>query len=331
MLNRKEKYMQQILLSSILSIVLVSFHLTSDITVQPIQTVTISFAGDCTLGSYKGSNNKFNSYWNQEGPKYYLQNVQDIFANDDITFVNLEGPLTDHPQELVKTFSMRGEPEYTNILTAGSVEIVNLSNNHIYDCGQIGFTDTINNLQAAGIKYAGEGYSAWQTVNDIHVCFLGYQGWQDTNALSTQIADDINIARAAGADIICVEFHWSEERTYYPNDTQTALAHFTIDSGADIVVGAHPHVLQGVERYHDKIIAYSLGNFCFGANNNPADKDTMILQVTADKVGHLSMDIIPCTISSIDQYNDFCPTIQSGTERGQAILNRIKQYSKGWE
>lgn len=291
-------------------------------------SVTISFAGDCTLGSYKGSANTFAKYWDPQNPGYYFQNVRNIFAKDDITFVNLEGPLTDHPQELVKSFSMRGEPEYAEILKSGSVEVVNLSNNHIYDCGQIGFEDTVRTCQNNKIMPAGEGYIARYQVNGITVCFLGYKGWQDTSALRDQISNDIRTCKEENkADLVCVEFHWGEERVYTPNNTQKNLAHFTIDSGADIVVGAHPHVLQGIEKYNGHLIAYSLGNFCFGGNSNPSDKDTMILQTKFDKAGNLIFyDIIPCTISSVDKTNDFCPTPQNA-ERGNQILARIKNYS----
>ena len=291
--------------------------------------ITVSFAGDCTLGTYKGSDNKFGTIWNEHTPDWFLGGVQEVFANDDVTFVNLEGPLTNHTQELEKQFSMRGEPEYIDILKQGSVEAVNLSNNHIYDCGKDGFKDTVTICQQNGINTAGEDYITGYSANGITAYFLGYKGWSNDNSLKAKIAEDIKICKEVYlADIVCVEFHWGEERTYYPNAVQTDLAHWTIDSGADIVVGAHPHVLQGIEKYNGKVIAYSLGNFCFGGNGNPKDKDTMILQVTFDKQGnYFNTEVIPCTISSTDATNDFRPTIQTGTERGVKILNRIIEYS----
>ncbi len=300
---------------------------------EPTDTVTISFAGDCTLGSFKGSSNSFGNYWNSNSPDYFLGGVKDIFTNDDITFVNLEGPLTTHKQELVKEFSMRGEPEYIEILKQGSVEIVNLSNNHIYDCGQTGFIDTVTLCQQNGINTLGEEYISGYSVNNVTVYFLGYKGWSDTIELRNKIAEDIKVCKEVYlADIVCVEFHWGEERKYYPNNTQKSLAHWTIDSGADVVVGAHPHVLQGIEKYNNKIIAYSLGNFCFGGNSNPKDKDTMILQVTLDKSGsYTNVNVIPCTVSSTDSTNDFRPTVQSDTDRGNYILQRIREYSSGFD
>ena len=318
------------LLGIALSVVLSLLSVTTAEAAQQVKTnveqesVLISIAGDCTLGSYKGSSNRFADYW-QQGAEYYLDGVSDVFDNDDITFVNLEGPLTYNPQQLVKQFSMRGEPEYVDILTSGSVEVVNLSNNHIYDCGQIGFDDTINLLADNNINYCGEGYKCVVNKNNINVGFLGYKGWSDDENIRNKIAGDIKELKNS-ADIVIVMFHWGNEREFYPVNTQTSLGYFSIDSGADMVVGAHSHCLQGIEKYKGKVIAYSLGNFCFGANNNPKDKDTMILQAEFKKDGQYTVNVVPCKISSVDNINDFRPTIVTD-DAAEKILNRLKEYS----
>ena len=301
--------------------------------VEKSKPVVISFAGDCTLGSFLGSDYAFENYW-VNGAGYYLGNVKEIFAADDITFVNLEGPLTEHPQTAVKQFPMRGEPKYVEILTSSSVEICNLSNNHIYDCGDVGFQDTINVLRTSGVKFCGEGYSEIFDVHGMKIGFLGYQAWYDTDELREKISSDIKkLCEEAGAQVVIVEFHWGDEKAYVSDPYQDAIAHFTIDSGADIVVGAHPHVMQGIELYKGKIIAYSLGNFCFGANNNPSDKETFILQTTltkeSDKIS-ITPKIIPCRISSTNSYNDFCPTPVTGDEAEQ-ILNNLANSSKKYK
>lgn len=291
--------------------------------------ITVSFAGDCTLGSIKGSANSFGKYWENNTPDYFFGGVKEVFENDDVTFVNLEGPLTTIEPVVEKTYPIGGKLEYVDALKAGSIEAVNLSNNHIYDCGDKGFKDTVEICQQNGIGTTGEDYITGYSANGIIVYFLGYKGWSNDKSTMAKIAEDIKICREVYlADIVCVEFHWGEERTYYPNSIQTDLAHYTIDAGADIVVGAHPHVLQGIEKYNDKVIAYSLGNFCFGGNSNPKDKDSMILQVTFKKNGdYFNTEVIPCTVSSTDMTNDFRPTVQSDTERGVKILNRLIEYS----
>lgn len=297
---------------------------------EPFKPVVISFAGDCTLGTFLGSDNAFESYW-RYGAEYYLGNVKPIFAADDITFVNLEGPLTKNPQTLIdKQFPMRGEPKYVDILKTASVEICNLSNNHIYDCGEIGFQDTVDLLKANDIKFCGEGFSDVIEVRGMKIGFLGYQGWYDEPKLREKVSADIKKLREdLKAEVVIVEYHWGVERDYFGLEDQRTLAHFTVDSGADIVVGSHAHVLQGIEIYNGKPIAYGLANFCFGANNNPSDKDTMILQCTLDRQnGKISIatKVIPCRISSTAAYNDFCPTPVEGYE-AERILNKIAKSS----
>ena len=294
--------------------------------------VVISFAGDCTLGTYSGYED-FENYWSN-GADYYLGNVKKIFAADDITFVNLEGPLTENPQTAEKQFPMRGEPKYVEILTSASVEICNLANNHIYDCGEVGFRDTVNVLRTNGMKFCGEGFSEIIDVRGMKIGFLGYQAWYDTDELRGKISSDIKkIREEAGAEVVIVEFHWGDEKAYVSDPYQDAIAHFTVDSGADIIVGAHPHVMQGIELYNGKIIAYSLGNFCFGANLNPGDKETFILQTTLTRDGEkisITPHVIPCKISSTDSYNDFRPTPAEGAEAEQ-ILNHLADSSKKYK
>lgn len=299
--------------------------------VENFRPVVISYAGDCTLGSFLGAEEDFEYYW-QFGADYFFQNVKPIFAADDITFVNLEGPLTNNPQEILdKQFPIRGEPKYVEILKAGSVEICNLSNNHIYDCGQIGFQDTVNILRDNGIKFCGEGFSDVIDVRGMKIGFLGYQGWYDTEELREQIAADINKLRdKEGAEVVIVEFHWGVEKDYIGLEDQRTLAHFTVESGADVVVGSHAHVVQGIELYNGKPIAYGLANFCFGANINPSDKDTFIMQTIFNRrAGKIDTEvkIIPCRISSTPDYNDFCPTPVEG-EDAEIILAKIAESSR---
>lgn len=284
------------------------------------QSVNISFAGDCTLGEFKGqgSGNQFKDY-KSNGWNYYFENVQSVFANDDLTFINLEGPLTDYPQTAVKTYPIKGDKENINILKNSSIEVVNLSNNHIYDCGKIGFEDCVKALSENNISFCGEGYKATKTVSGITITFLGYNGW------STDIKEKVikDLAEDT-SDIKIVEFHWGIEREYTHNKTQEIIAHAAVDAGADIVVGAHPHVLQDMEYYKNVPIFYSLGNFCFGANKNPKDKDSVIVNATFTKNGIKDMKVIPCKISSTDSKNDYKPTIVTDEGSILRIMKKLK-------
>ena len=148
---------------------------------------------------------------------------------------------------------------------------------------------------------------------------------------AAKLENVIGSVKSLGAQLVIVSIHWGEEKATAPNDTQTELAHKAIDAGADLVLGTHPHVLQGIEKYNGKYIAYSLGNFCFGGNNNPADKDTVIYRQTFTFVDGVmqeddNMTLIPATISGHDEYNDYQPAIAEGDRKTQ-IENKLIEYS----
>ena len=134
-------------------------------------------------------------------------------------------------------------------------------------------------------------------------------------------------------DLLIVSFHWGIEKTSKLTKFQMKLSRIAIDEGsADLVLGHHPHVLQPIEKYKDAYIVYSLGNFCFGGNTNPSDKDTMIYQQTFsfhnDKlVLDDNVRIIPCSVSSIKDRNNYQPTPSTGKEKIR-ILNKMNGYCK---
>lgn len=304
-------------------------------TSQRKKYITISFAGDCTLG-YDESSSYENSFpfelkkqSNNYG--YFFKNVKSIFQNDDLTLVNLETTFTNKTKKADKKFVFKGDPSYANILKEGSIEMVNVSNNHIYDYLNQGFLDTISALENADILYSGEDYIEYYDVKGITIASLGYRGW--STYIKPHISRDIEEAKEK-ADIILVSFHWGTENTYYPTQTQITLGRFAIDQGADIVVGHHPHVIQGIEKYKDKYIVYSLGNFCFGGNRNPKDKDTFIFQsqftVIDKKIVENQGKIIPCSISSSEHRNNYQPTVLQEDNK-ERVLNRIYKYSNTLE
>ena len=283
---------------------------TTEAPPEPTEYV-LSFVGDCCLANQKGwSPKEFFIGTVGENYDYPFASVREYFENDDCTFVNLENPLTDGGTPSGKQFVFKGPTAYTAILTQGSVEFANVANNHAMDYGQSGYDDTIAALESAGIVYSEDGASTVFTT-DSGLKIGVYAQLYPENADS--IPGAIASLREAGAELVIVCMHWGQEYYYKPNDTQVMIGHAAIDAGADIVYGHHSHILQPVEEYNDGIIYYSLGNFCFGGNTNPEDKDTAILQQTVirepDGSIHLGqLNIIPCSLSSIDRYNDFQPT-----------------------
>ncbi len=298
--------------------------------------ITISAVGDCTIGtdeSFSTANNFDAFYIVKKKLSYFFQNVKPVLEADDLTIANMEGTLTESTDRQDKTFAFKGSPKYTAVLTEGSVEAANLANNHSHDYGEQSYTDTIQYLEEAGITTFGYDRVAVMDVKGVPVGLIGIYELADGLDCQTQLLENIQAVMDQGAEIIIVSFHWGTEKAEYPDEVQQTLAHMAIDNGADLVLGHHPHVLQGIEVYNGKNIVYSLGNFCFGGNSNPADKDTMIFQQTFTVSGGALVEdnvtnIIPCSISSVQEYNDYCPTILDGTEK-ERVLAKIQERSAG--
>lgn len=296
------------------------------------KTVTITCAGDCTLGTDAafGGITLPVEVQNQGGDySYFLRNVQPYFANDDLTIVNFEGTLTERGTRQDKTFAFRGNPEYTKILTEGSVEAVTLANNHTMDYGQVSLEDTREYLDEAGIVWFENLNTRVIDINGVKVGLVGL--YSLNGSAEGNLPKAMEQVKSDGAEVIVVQVHWGVEGDNYPQASQISLAHTAIDLGADIVIGHHPHVLQGIERYKGRIIAYSLGNFCFGGNQNPRDKDTMIIRQTFTvRDGKVSdyndYEVIPCSISSVSSRNNYQPTPATDSERDR-IANKIQKFS----
>lgn len=302
---------------------------------EPV-SVTISAAGDCTLGTdeYFDYSTSLNAYYSSNGAAYFLQNVKPVFEEDDLTIVNMEGTLTEETARQDKTYAFKGPAEFADILTEGSVEAANLANNHSHDYGDKSYTDTIAALDAAGITNFGYDRTAVMDVKGVKVGLVGTYELADGMGCEEEMIANIKAVEEQGAQIVIVSFHWGLERENYPTENQVNLAHSAIDNGADLVLGHHPHVLEGIEVYKGKNIVYSLGNFCFGGNSNPSDKDTMIFQQTFTvQNGELAEDnvtnIIPCSISSESGYNNYQPTPLEGDE-AERVKGRIEEYSSGF-
>ena len=298
--------------------------------------ITISAAGDVTMGGYRGQGYEwsFQQMWEQQNdPAYFFENVEPIFSADDLTIVNLEGPLT--TAEVFResqTYCISGDPAYVEALTAGSVEAVSMANNHLMDYYEAGRDDTVASVEGAGIVYAfNDRVGIYETkgirIGLISVNVIGYG-----SGVEKFIKKGMEELKEQQANLIIVSCHWGVERENVPEDYARRLGKNCIDWGADLVIGHHPHVIQGIEQYNGKYIVYSLGNFCFGGNRNPADKDCIIFQQTFRfKDGELLEDtsagIIPCSVSSVTNRNDYKPTPAEG-EAYERILGRMNEYSE---
>ena len=283
---------------------------------------TLSFAGDCTLGTEPGVYGAGYTFVGtvKDDYAYPLANVKDIFSQDDFTFVNLEGVFCENGAHADNTFVFRGPPEYSNILSEGDVEAVALANNHYMDYGQAGFEATKAALEEVGVQYAVQNDTLLYTTESgltigVYACaFIIHP--DDVRA-------EIAALKEQGAEVIIVSVHWGNEGSYRVVPDQRNNAYMFIDAGADIVFGHHPHVLQPVEEYNGGIIYYSLGNFSFGGHAQPKDKDSAILQQQIIRNPDGTVELgelirIPCWITSDENqiWNNYQPTPMKPEEEG---------------
>lgn len=304
---------------------------TTEATTEPEPTeerFTLTFVGDCTLGSEPGKFASEHSFVGMTGEDYDypFANVVEYFENDDMTFANLEVVFADKGTAADKMFVFRGPTAYTQILTGSSVEAVSLANNHTLDFGTEGYNTTKEVLEEAGVEYVEENKTKLVTTES----GLTIGVYADAFTFNyAEIQTNIANLKNAGAEVVICAFHWGTEGSYRASSAQQSFARAAIDAGADIVWGHHPHVLQKIEEYNGGIIYYSLGNFSFGGNNFPKDLDSAILQqeIIRDVDGTISLGeltIIPVSCSSMAVQNNFQPTpYKEGSEEYDRVLSKL--------
>ena len=278
-------------------------------TPKPVDYV-LSFIGDCTIASSQHHKGTALAYETIVGDNYAFPFAQTVdFLNDDyLTVGNLECVFTTAEESNGATFVFKADPAYANVLKEGSVELVVLGNNHADDFLAQGHEDTKAALDAAGVCYAADNdWYIYQRNDGLKVGVYSklYPTPEDVTAGVTAMKD-------AGAELIVAGLHWGLEGSYQVYDTQVAAGHAAIDAGAHIVYGSHPHVLQRIEEYKGGQIFYSLGNWSFGGNTAPRDRDTAIIQISVTRAfdGTVTLGdvtLIPCELSSAEGYNNYQP------------------------
>jgi poly-gamma-glutamate capsule biosynthesis protein CapA/YwtB (metallophosphatase superfamily) len=257
--------------------------------------IIMRFAGDCLLGAHYEEAASQNPGMAFEG--------FDLFRTADIAVVNLENPITTRGTRITKPFNFRMNPRFVQVLTQAGIGVVSIANNHVFDYGEQGLLDTFSYLDSAHIRYVGAGRSR----SDAHrpyffsragrdVGILGYYGGGEARVATDRqsgvarrelgaIIQDVRALRHADPGIyIVVILHWGTEKADTPDPVQQEFARALIDGGVDAVIGHHPHVLQGIERYKNGVIVYSLGNFLFGGNGRHT-YDTGVFEIALHLTG----------------------------------------------
>ena len=310
---------------------------------QP-ESFTISYIGDLTLVSHQHTND-YDRRMNGDF-SYPFSNVVQFFADDEYTIGNLECTFSDRNLYSYQTFYFRAPTDHANILIEGGVDFVTTANNHTMDFFEAGVEDTSAALEEYGIPYGLNDQA--QIVTTPNGLKLGIYCQFDSKYgdyrpdLDKALAG-IEQLKADGAEYIICAFHWGIELHYHQEQSQIDIAHACIDAGADMIYGSHPHCLQPIEEYNGGLILYSMGNFSFGGNTAPKDRDTAIVQVNMVRepdgsLRHDGYSIIPCCLSSRpvyegytgDGYNDYKPTpYEEGTEDYERCLSKITGTYEG--
>ncbi|NLO15661.1 MAG: CapA family protein [Clostridiales bacterium] len=283
-------------------------------------TMLFSFAGDTTLGGHEGwmdySKGTFKVMAQEQGYGYFLKEALPHFSNDDLTMLNLEGVLADSGEGQNKNvnWNFRGTTDYAAILTLGSVEAVTLGNNHTADYGEAGLKSTKDALDAAGILYSLDDKAFIFEKDGVKVGFMGFTASSYVNykaLLPRMIAD---LKEKENCSAVVLQYHGGKQYRQTHNNKQTEDMRYAVDSGADLVIGHHPHVLQGMEIYQGRTIVYSLGDFCYGGNRKPRESEypTMVLQaaLTFEEGGRYQsqqLTIHPYQISATRPRNNYQP------------------------
>ena len=262
----------------------------------------------------------------------------------DIAVGNLEAPITLGGSEFTgKKYRYRCGPQTAAALKNAGFSVVTLANNHIMDYGSQALLETRRRLDWVGIGCTGAGENlaaartaAVVTVRGKKVAFLAYSLTFPADfyaaadrpgtapGLDGHFREDIARARAS-ADYVVVSFHWGTENSSVTKPYQVTVAHRAVDAGADLVLGHHPHVLQGIERYKRGVILYSLGNFAFGTAASSAGR-SVIARVTMDD-GVKAVELVPLDV--LNREVRFQPRVLTG-KKGQEVIDHLARMSEGW-
>jgi poly-gamma-glutamate capsule biosynthesis protein CapA/YwtB (metallophosphatase superfamily) len=280
----------------------------------------------------------------KRGYEYPFAATERELRRADITVGNLEAPLSRKGTEFTgKKFRFKASPKAAAALRAAGFSVVTLANNHIMDFGSVGLQETMENLASEKISFTGAGENlaaarrpALVERKGMKIAFLAYSLTQPLEFFAAEsragtapgysrlFREDIRQAKLI-ADYVVVSFHWGAELATFPKSYQVDAGRRAIDAGADLVIGHHPHVLQGVERYRRGLILYSLGNFAFGSTSRHADT-SIIARITLDGAVK-EVELLPLNV--LNSHVRFKPEILKGT-RGRAVISRLNELSRSW-
>lgn len=293
----------------------------------------LTVGGDAVIGTreewWKRAD-AFPACLEENGLGYPFQELLYIFEMDDMTFVNLEGVLKadKRGENKTKEYRFRGLPEWAEILTLSSIEQVSIANNHYIDYGEDGREATRKALEDEGIAFSGYEYVHVWEISGLRI---GFGGCRETVYLQDPavVYRDIAQLKQEGCDLIIYTCHWGTEYSPTHNRLQERIAAAAAAAGADIIIGGHPHVVQGVDTVGSTPVLYSLGNLMFGGTIDMTTFDGMLaqfrLRFNAEEYVGCTVTLIPVlTSGAADKgVNDYCPLEAGGEDRAR-ILQKVQ-------
>ena len=301
-------------------------------------TVRITFLGDCTLGGEEKSRNSslgFNRRIKDNGMEFPMRYLSRLTAEDDISIANLEGVLTDRKLEKVeKTYNFSGPTAYTEILASGGIECVTMANNHSHDYGEDGYRDTKAALNEAGIAFFGTDCMAvWENEDGLLIGFTG-AFYSVTGNRGKAYRRQVECLKDMGCAAVITIMHAGEEYVYTPDSYQKRIAEEAAGMGVCLLVGHHPHVVQGYDFISGMPVVYSLGNCSFGGTTHAKDSDALIVQAELSFEDSTLEDTVlhfyPISITSDERYNNYSPEFLTGEDAWRVLRKMEGSTGKGF-
>ena len=295
--------------------------------------VRITFLGDCTLGgeeSYRNARLGFVSRVRENGMAFPFRNLARLTAGDDLTVANLEGVLTDRKLKKVeKTYNFSGPTAFTEILTSGGIDCVTLANNHSHDYGEEGYQDTRDALERAGVCWFGaDAPAVWRSEEGLMIGFTGVS-WSLTGNRYLRYEAQMETLKAMGCAAVITVMHAGEEYSYTPpSPHQRTAVERAAACGAALVIGHHPHVVQGFTTVSGMPVVYSLGNCVFGGTTRAKDSDALavqaVLRFEEGELQETALHFYPISITSDARYNNYSPRFLEG-EEAERVLRKMEK------
>ncbi|PIR08116.1 hypothetical protein COV53_04635 [Candidatus Gottesmanbacteria bacterium CG11_big_fil_rev_8_21_14_0_20_37_11] len=262
--------------------------------------------------------------WKNRNFMWPFEKISDTLKNADITLINLESPLIDNCPLTNSGMIFCGDKKHIEGLVFSGVDVANLANNHMTNQGYEGIISTRDLLNSRGIETIGLNNIAVKKIRDIRFAFLAYEDVEKTN-VSISLAEDDKLSEEIKrsktiSDVVIVSFHWGIEYTTQPSERQRHLAHLAIDEGADFVIGNHPHWIQPVEIYKNKLITYAHGNLVFDQMWSEKTKLGIVGKYIFYEDKLIDVEFLPLKIINFGQ-----PYFLEGEEKNKIIEDLNKE------